>query len=123
MPPIRPRFATAAAALGVLVTACGSHAAPAKHAANAGAHTGGTRPTVTIRGYAYKPGEISVAANTRIRFTNHDQTAHTASNAQSRFDTGTIKPGRSATIILTKPGRYTYYCQFHAFMSGTIIVR
>jgi Copper binding proteins, plastocyanin/azurin family len=32
-------------------------------------------------------------------------------------------PGHSTTVVITKPGTYTYYCQFHAFMRGTIIVK
>ena len=58
----------------------------------------------------------------RSTFTNHDQTAHTATSQQLGFDTGTINPGQSATVTLDKPGTYTYYCQFHPFMHGTIIV-
>jgi plastocyanin len=38
------------------------------------------------------------------------------------FDTGTLRPRHSATVVLTKPGTYAYYCQFHAFMRATIIV-
>jgi len=111
-----------AAALGLVLSACGSHVAPATHAASTGTHAGRTRSTVTISGYAYTPARLSVAPGTRITFINHDQTPHTATSTHSGFDTGSIRPGRSATITITKPGRYTYYCQFHAFMHGTITV-
>jgi plastocyanin len=39
------------------------------------------------------------------------------------FDTGTIAPGKSATVTLRNPGTYTYYCQFHAFMHGAVVVK
>jgi plastocyanin len=34
-----------------------------------------------------------------------------------------VKPDHSATVTLRMPGTYTYYCQFHAFMHGTVIVK
>lgn len=80
------------------------------------------RATVSISDYAYHPASITVAPGAKVTFTNHDQTAHTATSQQLGFDTGTINPGQSATVTLDKPGTYTYYCQFHPFMHGTIIV-
>jgi plastocyanin len=76
---------------------------------------------LTIANYAFAPARLTVRAGTRITVTNHDQTAHTAT-ASPGFDSGTLKPGRSAQFTLTKPGTYTYICQFHAFMTGTITV-
>ncbi len=32
-------------------------------------------------------------AGARVTFTNHDQTAHTATAGNSGFDTGTVNPG------------------------------
>jgi plastocyanin len=79
--------------------------------------------TVSISGYAFHPATITVAAGTRVTFTNHDQTAHTATTTGVGFDTGTVAPGKSATVTLRRPGTYAYVCQFHAFMHGTIVVR
>jgi plastocyanin len=78
---------------------------------------------VTISGYAYQPPKITVAPGTKITFTNRDQTAHTATSTKTGFDSGTIQPGKSAMITVSKPGTYTYYCQFHAFMHATITVK
>lgn len=78
---------------------------------------------VAISNYAFHPATITVAAGTKVTFSNHDQTAHTATSTQPAFDTGTVKPGHSVTVVLQKPGSYTYYCQFHAFMRGTVVVK
>ena len=78
---------------------------------------------VAISNYAFHPATITVAAGTKVTFSNHDQTAHTATSSQPAFDTGTVKPGHSVTVVLKKAGSYTYYCQFHAFMRGTIVVK
>jgi plastocyanin len=78
---------------------------------------------VTISGYDYHRPTISVAPGTKITFTNHDQTAHTATTTKPGFDTGAIQPGYSATVTLSKPATYPYYCEFHAFMRATIVVK
>jgi len=79
---------------------------------------------VAIKNFAFKPPALTVAPGTKVTFTNDDQTAHTAtSNTSGVFDTGTIQPGKSATVTLSKPGTYTYFCQFHAFMTATITVK
>lgn len=121
--------------VGVLLPAmaalagCGSSsstsAAPTSHSSShtsTAAAVASGRVRVSISGYAFHAATITVARGTRVTFTNHDQTAHTATSIHSAFDTGTVGPGRSATVTLRKPGTFTYYCQFHAFMHGTIVV-
>jgi plastocyanin len=112
-------------ALTILVSACGSRApSPTPSARTSALTSARSNPTrVTISGYAFQPATITVARSTTLTFTNHDQTAHTATSRITGFDSGTIDPGKSATITVKKPGTYTYYCQFHAFMHGTIKVR
>jgi plastocyanin len=111
----------AAVALAVTVSACGSQSAPPARSTSTPPHIRTAR--ITISGYAYRPTKISVATGTKIIFTNHDQTPHTATSTTTRLDTGTINQGKSTTITLGRPGTYAYYCQFHAFMHGTITVR
>jgi plastocyanin len=125
------RSAIAALSTSLLLVACGSSssssstttAKPASAAAPAAAPVASGLVSVSISGYAYKPATITVKPGTKITFTNHDQTAHTATSTHKGFDTGTVQPGKSATVTFTKPGTYTYYCQFHAFMHGTVIVK
>jgi plastocyanin len=78
---------------------------------------------VSISGYAFHPATITITTGTNVTFTNHDQTAHTATASGSGFDTGTVQPGASATVKFRRPGNYPYVCQFHPFMHGTIVVR
>jgi plastocyanin len=90
-----------------------------------GCGSSGSRQHTAISGYAYHPVTLTVAAGTAVTFTNDDATAHTATSMSTSppFDTGTLKPGQSKTITLSKSGTYAYYCQFHPFMRGTITVR
>lgn len=78
---------------------------------------------ILIRNYSYQPQKLILNAGSRITFVNHDHTAHTATSTNGAFDTGTLHPGQRTTVALSKPGTYTFFCQFHAFMRGVVVVR
>ena len=129
------RCATRAAAgvtLALALGACGAAASSdpatggsgaARTAARVAKPVGASKISVAISDYSFHPATLTVDVDTRLTFINHDDTAHTATSAKLRFDTGTINPGRSATVELNKRGTYVYYCQFHPFMRATIIVK
>jgi plastocyanin len=99
-----------------------SSAAPKSTSTSAASPASGTKVSIAIANYAFKPAGITVKAGTKLTFTNHDATAHTATTKTPGFDTGTLKPGASATVTVSKPGVYSYYCQFHAFMVAKVTV-
>ena len=78
--------------------------------------------SIAISNYAFAPKSLTVKAGTRVTWTNHDATAHTATADGGSFDTGTIAPKASHTIDFSHPGTFTYHCAFHAFMTATITV-
>jgi plastocyanin len=40
------------------------------------------------------------------------------------FDTGDVSPGRTVTFTApSKPGSYSYICDIHQYMAGTLIVK
>jgi plastocyanin len=119
-------------ALGVGLAGCGSSGSShtASHATHSSASTSAAagQPAqrlahVLISNYAYHPASVVVKQDARVTFTNRDMTAHTATANGGSFNTGTLKPGASHTVVFRHPGTYTYYCQFHAFMRATVIVR
>lgn len=79
-------------------------------------------PTVQIQDFAFRPVALTVPVNSTVTFTNHDSAPHTASANDGSFDTGTLKQGQSMTITFTRAGTYAYFCQFHPFMRGTLVV-
>ena len=97
----------------------GGAATPAPSAKTAGA--GAT--AVTIDNFKFAPPTLTVKRGAQIVVTNRDSTAHTATADGHAFDTGDITPGASATVRLTKPGRYAYHCSIHPFMHGTLVVQ
>ncbi len=86
----------------------------------AGSHQG--PPTVAITDFKFQPATASVIAGDTVRFVNRDQEAHTITASDGSFDSAGLDTGQSWTHRFTKPGRYTYYCELHPYMKGTIIV-
>ncbi|MDQ6834998.1 MAG: cupredoxin domain-containing protein [Actinomycetota bacterium] len=119
----------AAGLLVLSVAACGSGAMSSTHAASATKSSASAPASATksdrvlISGYDFHPPTVTVAPGARLTFVNHDQTAHTATATKGAFDSGTIAAGASRTVRVSKAGTYTYFCQFHAFMHATVIVR
>ncbi|MDF3039904.1 MAG: blue (type 1) copper domain protein [Thermomicrobiales bacterium] len=77
---------------------------------------------VSIANFAFQPDTLQVAVGTAVTWTNSDSTAHTVTSDTGAFDAGALAPGASFTQTFTTPGTYTYHCQIHPFMTGTIVV-
>ncbi|MGI8903904.1 MAG: cupredoxin domain-containing protein [Solirubrobacteraceae bacterium] len=96
-----------------------------------GSSASGAKSSVTVAGgsvqvpismYDFKPPKLTVKVGTRITWMNRDSTAHTATGDNGGFDTGTIAPHQSKTVVFKRAGTFAYHCAFHAFMTGTITV-
>ena len=109
---------------GVLVIGAVGSPPPAVHGASSHPKT----VTVSIirdRRFvgAYRPRSVVVHRGQRILFRNVSNAPHTVSANNGSFDSGTIEVGRSWTVTARKIGTFTYFCQFHAGMAGTIVVK
>jgi plastocyanin len=79
---------------------------------------------VDIANFAFNPGTIEVAVGDTVTWTNSDSAAHTATQlpSGSGFQSGTLDPGASYSFTFDTPGTYDYHCEFHAGMTGQVIV-
>ena len=83
------------------------------------------------RTLSFQPSSISVAAGTTIMFINDDTSIHNV-YFLTMPSGATISPnpspntntwsGNTFSVTLTVPGTYTYECQYHSWMTGTITV-
>ncbi|HVF78821.1 MAG TPA: cupredoxin domain-containing protein [Solirubrobacteraceae bacterium] len=112
-------------ATGIVLVAHDGSTGAAEANRSAGAATATDK--VPIKDFLYDPDGITVAAGTKITFTNEDSAPHTATSGPSPspdgvFDTDILQKGQSKSITVTKAGTYAYYCVLHPFMKGTVIV-
>lgn len=78
---------------------------------------------VDIKDFKFLPPNDEVKVGDKIQFTNADTAKHTAtSQPQGTFDSGDISKGQTKPVTFKKPGTFTYYCVYHAFMKGKVKV-
>jgi len=73
---------------------------------------------------AFDPAMLTVKVGTQVVWTNDTNVPHTVTSDTGVFDTPPdyLQPHQTFKVIFTKPGTYTYYCNFHLYMKGAIIV-
>jgi plastocyanin len=112
-------IAVVIAALGVGLAACGGgDSAPAAAQAPA---AGGTK--VSVQDNTFKPGDIKVKSGDTVTFTNDGGVAHTVTATDGAdFDSGTLAPGKTFSVVASGHGKISYVCTIHPGMQGTIEV-
>ena len=78
--------------------------------------------TIAIKDFNFQPEPLQVKAGVTVTVANGDDTRHTVTADDKSFDTGDIDGGGKATITIDKPGKYTFHCDIHNYMTGVIEV-
>jgi plastocyanin len=112
-------------ALAILAAGCTQPAAPTGGQQNQTVvPNNGAAPmaaSVTISGFSFQPGTVTVAKGATVTWTNQDPVAHTVTGAD--FDSGSVEQGKTYSHVFDKAGTYDYHCAIHPSMKGTIIVQ
>jgi plastocyanin len=84
----------------------------------------GTGPSAAP-GYAPDTITVVIGVNNTVTWTNDDTVAHTVTSVSGNgtVSSGNFVPGATYTYTFTAPGTYDYYCEYHAWMTGTVIVK
>jgi plastocyanin len=71
----------------------------------------------------FMPMTNTVAPGATVSVTNKDSATHTLTATGGQFTTGDIAQNQTKTFKApTKPGTYSYICNIHQYMTGTITV-
>lgn len=116
---IRRLVAATVLPLAVVLPACSSSSKPKAAAAGQPAGTG-----IVIKNFSFSPNPLRVAAGATVQVRDADGTAHTVqADDKTSFDTGRIEGGATKSLTApTKPGTYSYHCNIHDYMKGTLVV-
>jgi plastocyanin len=114
---VRPvlRVARAVLALGgaavLLVPAFSAHA-----------ETAGVQTTADNK---FAPSTVTINPGDSVRWTNNGGLNHTVTNTSTNWTKNDSIPLQTTTTSykFDDPGRYTYHCNTHATMKGTVVVR
>jgi plastocyanin len=92
----------------------GSAPAPSGEAARA--------EKVKIVEFVYGPDPVTVQVGGKVTWQNEDTAPHTATADDGSFDTGTIEQGKIKSETFKQAGTFTYFCEIHPTMHGTVEV-
>ena len=107
----------------LIVSACGTAAAPAPSSAPASA----SAATVDYQGFKAQPATLEVAKGTKVTWSNKDSTAHTVTSgtnrqADGKFD-GQVGAGETFSFTFNDAGTFEYFCGKHSSMVGFVVYR
>jgi plastocyanin len=142
---LKPLLAAAMVALSLGLVACGgsgsdsSEAEPAVTEQESGAEEGeeagettesepapsgeaAKSEKVEIVEFAYQPDPVVVQVDGKVIWQNEDTAPHTATADDGSFDTGTIDKGKLGSATFKEAGTFTYFCEIHPTMHGTVEV-
>ena len=132
----RVRRAAVAAVVLAAVAGCGGSSTPAASATPAGGSTPSPAasplssgvaagPALVVAQFAFAPSPLTVSPGQVVTVTNRDGATHTVTSDQGgAFHSGDLSKGAPMTFTApTKPGTYTFHCDYHASMHGTLVVK
>lgn len=77
---------------------------------------------VQIVEFTYEPDPVVVQAGGKVTWQNEDTAPHTATADDGSFDTDTIDKGKLGSATFKEAGTFTYFCEIHPTMHGTVEV-
>ena len=77
---------------------------------------------VDIVEFTYQPDPVVVQTGGKVIWQNQDTAPHTATADDGSFDTGTIENGKLGSVTFKEAGTFTYFCEIHPTMHGTVEV-
>lgn len=77
---------------------------------------------VEIVDFAYDPDPVTIQAGGKVIWQNEDSPPHTATADDGSFDTGDLEEGKIGSQSFKSPGTYSYFCEIHPDMKGTVEV-
>lgn len=81
-----------------------------------------TTHEVAIKGFKFRPANLTVAVGDTITFTNMEGIPHTASANNGSFDSGTLGRNDAADVVVTADMAGGFFCKFHPNMKGDITI-
>jgi len=81
--------------------------------------------SISIDNFTFTPAQLTVAAGTKVTWTNHDDIPHLVVDAKDpqAMKSPPLDTGDRWAFAFAKPGTYAYFCALHPHMQGTVIVR
>lgn len=90
--------------------------------AEPGVHRAQVSITARTLDYVYSPQQVTVKVGAQVTWVNETAEPHTVTDESGKIFDVRTDPGRSVTLRFNRAGRYWYFCRFHPYMHGVIVV-
>lgn len=71
---------------------------------------------------SFSPNPVEVKVGETVTWVNDDSARHTVTSKDGTFDSGMMGKGQSFSYTFDKAGEYSYFCEPHPTMVGTVVV-
>jgi YVTN family beta-propeller protein len=78
---------------------------------------------VSIINFAFEPPATTIAAGDSVIWSNNDGAPHAVAFKDGSAGANSLSPGETFSRGFEKPGSYEYFCAFHPYMTGRIVVQ
>ena len=78
--------------------------------------------TISQKGRAFRPAEVTITRNESLTFTNEDSFIHQI-YVDGLFDSDEKAPGEDLKEVFTKAGTFRVRCHIHPTMKMTVVVK
>jgi plastocyanin len=88
---------------------------------NVSCNDGAVGNEVSIVDFSFEPATVAADADGTVNWTNNGSATHTVTFDNGK-DCGSLASGDTLTVLFLAPGTYTYHCEIHKSMKGTVTV-
>jgi plastocyanin len=78
---------------------------------------------VDTKNFQYAPDPVTVKPGDTVLFKNSDNLPHTVTAEDQSFNSDKMDNGTTWSHVFAKAGTYKYFCAYHSYMRGTVIVK
>jgi len=82
----------------------------------------GADPKVSIENFAFGPKSLSIHPGDSVTWSNDDGAPHTVTFKDGSAGARSLSPGQTFTRVFDRAGTFDYFCSFHPFMTGQVVV-
>jgi plastocyanin len=82
----------------------------------------GQGTTVSIQDFFFAPAQVNVQPGTTVTWVNNGSAPHTVTADDGSFDSETLQPGQSFSFTFANVGTFSYHCEIHPSMTGSVTV-
>lgn len=82
----------------------------------------GAQSNVSIVDFRFAPATITVRMGQTVVWRNNGSASHTTTSDAGLWDSETLNPGQTFPRTFATAGTFTYHCEIHPSMRGSIVV-